>query len=273
MTSTPAFVDTDFTALTAKITRERGFGCASYKDKCLRRRIAVRMRARGVHTYRDYSRVLDGDAHEYERLLDALTINVTRFFRNPEAWAALDTKVFATAMRAAPEPLRVWSAGCASGEETYTLGVLLHRHAAALGRRARPASVLGTDIDKASLEAAERGVYEAPTLCELPPEVRSAYFPGAAPHAVPPAVRALVRFARHDLLADPPPAGPFDVIVCRNVTIYFDRPSQMALLDRFHDALAPGGVLMIGKVETLSGATRARYETVDARERIFRRAP
>ena len=273
MTSTPAFVDTDFVALTAKITRERGFGCASYKDKCLRRRIAVRMRARGVHTYRDYARVLDGDAHEYERLLDALTINVTRFFRNPEAWAALDAKVLAPAMHAAAEPLHVWSAGCASGEETYTLGILVHRHATALGRRGRPASIVGTDIDKASLEAAGRGVYGAPTLGEVPADVRAAYFAGPAPHAVPPAVRALVRFERHDLLSDPPRPGPFHLIVCRNVTIYFDRPSQLALLDTFHDALAPGGALMIGKVESLSGATRARFETMDARERIFRRAP
>jgi chemotaxis protein methyltransferase CheR len=266
MTSTPAYSEADFTALTAKITRERGFGCASYKDKCLKRRIAVRMRARGVHTYRDYARVLDGDAHEYERLLDALTINVTRFFRNPEAWAALDAHVLGAPPVSAREPLRIWSAGCASGEEPYTLAILAHR-------RGRAARVLGTDIDRASLERAERADYEAPTLTELPPDVRRAYFP-AAPFRVPAAVRAMVTLARHDLLSDPPPdGGPFDLIVCRNVTIYFDRASQLALLDRFHAALAADGHLMIGKVESLTGEMRARFVTVDARERIFRRAP
>jgi chemotaxis methyl-accepting protein methylase len=265
--------DAEFAALTAKITRERGFGCANYKDKCLRRRIAVRMRARGVHTYRDYARVLDGDAREYERLLDALTINVTRFFRNPEAWAVLDAKVLAPFVDAGGPPLRVWSAGCASGEETYTLGILLARRAAAGGPGARASSVLGTDIDKASLEAAERGRYDGPALLEMPPDVRHAVFPGVPPFTVPENVRGIVHFSRHDLLSDAPVGGPFDLIVCRNVTIYFDRASQLALLERFHYALRPGGAMMLGKVETLLGPMRSRFETVDARERIFRRAP
>lgn len=272
MTAGTALSDADFAALTAKITRERGFGCASYKEKCLRRRIAVRMRARGVHTYRDYARVLDSDGAEYDRLLDALTINVTRFFRNPEAWAALDTEVLAPLITAARTPLRIWSAGCASGEETYTLAILVHRRLAALGKKARAVEIVGTDIDAASLEAAERAVYDASTLPDVPADLRAAYFPGDGPYAIAPAVRALVRLGRHDLLADPPPGGPFELIVCRNVTIYFDRRSQEALLEKFHAALAPGGLLFQGKVETLTGPARSRFEVVDARERIFRRA-
>jgi chemotaxis methyl-accepting protein methylase len=267
-----AVSDADFAALTAKITRERGFGCASYKEKCLRRRIAVRMRARGVHTYRDYARVLDSDAAEYDRLLDALTINVTRFFRNPEAWAALDALVLAPLMSAGRTPLRIWSAGCASGEETYTLAILVHRRLAALGKKARPVEITGTDIDAGSLEAAERAVYDAATLPDVPPELRAAYFAGGGPYTIAPAVRALVQLRRHDLLADPAPGAPFELIVCRNVTIYFDRRSQEALLEKFHGALAPGGVLFQGKVETLTGAARSRFEILDARERIFRRA-
>ena len=271
MTAGLAMSDADFAALTAKITRERGFGCASYKEKCLRRRIAVRMRARGVHTYRDYARVLDTDGGEYDRLLDALTINVTRFFRNPEAWAALDEQVLAPLL-AARAPIRIWSAGCASGEETYTLAILLHRRLAALGKKARAVEIIGTDIDAASLEAAERGVYDAPALADVPADRRAAYFAGDGPYAIIPAVRALVRLRRHDLLADPAPGGPFELIVCRNVTIYFDRRSQEALLEKFYGALAPRGVLFQGKVEMLTGPARTRFEVVDARERIFRRA-
>jgi chemotaxis methyl-accepting protein methylase len=273
MTATPTLPDAEFAALTAKITRERGFGCASYKDKCLRRRIAVRMRARGVHTYRDYARLLDSDAQEYERLLDALTINVTRLFRNPEAWAALAEQVLPALAAPSAEPLRVWSAGCSSGEETYTIALLLHRQSAPHGKRARRVEVLGTDIDRASLEAAALATYGEPALADVPPEARAAFFPGAAPHVVPAAARALVRFARHDLLGEPAPPGPFHLLVCRNVTIYFDRKTQEALLAKFHSALAPGGILMLGKVETLVGAARAGFEPVDARERIFRRVP
>jgi chemotaxis methyl-accepting protein methylase len=272
MTAHAALHDAEFELLTAKITRDRGFGCASYKEKCLRRRIAVRMRARGVHTYRDYARILDSDAREYDRLLDALTINVTRFFRNAEAWAALDAAVLPGLMEAARTPLQVWSAGCSSGEETYSLAILLHRRAAKAPRRARPVEILGTDIYRASLEAAAAARYPESAFADMPADVRRAYFPGAD-GAVPAEVRALVRFARHDLLGDPAPGGPYDLIVCRNVTIYFDKRSQDALLAKFHAALAPGGMLMLGKVETLSIAQRGRFETVDARERIFRRAP
>ena len=273
MTTSAKRPDAEFDALTAKITRERGFGCASYKEKCLRRRIAVRMRARGVHTYRDYARVLDADAHEYDRLLDALTINVTRFFRNPEAWAALDTKVLAPLLADGRGPIRVWSAGCASGEETYTLAILLHRRLAAAGRRARPVEILGTDIDKASLDAAAAARYPEAAFTDVPDDIRAAFFAGGAPRAVPDAPRALVRFARHDLLSDAAPGGPFHLIVCRNVAIYFDKRSQDTLWDLFYGALLPGGVLMQGKVETLPASQRTRFDAVDARERLFRRTP
>ena len=113
-----------FLALTQKISRMRGVSCESYKDKCLKRRLAVRMRARGVHTYDDYSRLLDGDEREYEQLLDALTINVTKFYRNAETWHALRPHL-AAQWAARRGHLRVWSAGCASGEEPYTIAVLL----------------------------------------------------------------------------------------------------------------------------------------------------
>src|SRR5690242_9924812 len=141
--------DPGFAALTAKIARERGFGCASYKEKCLRRRIAVRMRARGVHTYQDYSLVLDADGAEYDRLLDALTINVTKLFRNWETYSAVAEKVIPTLWER-EEPLSVWSAGCSSGEEPYSIAALFHRHgehARKLGELPQRVRVLGSDID------------------------------------------------------------------------------------------------------------------------------
>src|SRR5581483_5289366 len=118
----------EFHELTHKISGERGFVCASYKEKCLRRRIAVRMRARGVHTYRDYARVLDADAGEYERLLDTLTINVTKLFRNWEAYAALAEHVVPVLWHREAPQIPVWSAGCSSGDEPYSLAILFHRY-------------------------------------------------------------------------------------------------------------------------------------------------
>jgi len=266
--------DAGFAALTAKIARDRGFGCASYKEKCLRRRIAVRMRARGVHTYHDYARVLDDDRAEYDRLLDALTINVTKLFRNWETYAAVAEKVV-PALWSLGERLSVWSAGCSSGEEPYSIAALFHRHAEAVGGLANLPSrldVLGSDIDARVLEAAERGTFEEVDFADTPAELRLRYFADKPPFSIASDVKRLVRFEKRDLLAQSPPAGPLHLIFCRNVLIYFDRDTQERLFEGFHRALAPGGFLVLGKVETLLGAARSRFAVVDARERIYRAA-
>jgi chemotaxis protein methyltransferase CheR len=246
-----------FEALTEKISRERGVSCGSYKDKCLKRRIAVRMRARGVHTYEDYGTLLDRDAHEYQELLDALTINVTKFFRNVETWNALRSYLDALA-RARPN-LRIWSAGCASGEEPYTIAVLL-AEAGAQG------VIDATDVDRLSLERTRQAKYPDAAFSEMPGNLKRRYFPGGQPL---PEVFDRVRVRAHDLTREPPPHAPYDLIVCRNVVIYFERQAQERLFQVFVDALAPGGVLLLGKVETLFGPARERLTLVDPRERIY----
>lgn len=262
-----------FAALLAKVEADRRFQCSSYKERCLRRRIAVRMRAAGVHTFADYARVLDDDAAEYDRLLDALTINVTKLFRNWDAWNTLAERVLPPLIAESSRPVRVWSAGSASGEEAYSVAALLHQQIEACGE-AMPGNVevLGTDVDRASLAAAVEGVYGEASFDEMPPALRARYFTPGFPARVRPELRAITRFAQHDLLRDPAPAGPWDLVVCRNVVIYFDRDAQEALFERFHAALAPRGALFLGKVETLLGRVRGLYAPVDHRQRIFRHA-
>ena len=264
--------DAGFAALTEKIARERAFGCASYKEKCLRRRIAVRMRARGVHRFADYSALLDRDAVEYERLMDTLTINVTKLFRNWSTFDAIARTVVPILWEGAARPIRGWSAGCSSGEEPYSLAVLFHQHAAARGEKADAGRVqiLASDIDRASLDAARRGQFAEGAFADTPIEVRRRYFSVRPPFEVVPEIRPLVSFERRDLIVDPPPGG-MHLIACRNVLIYFDRSTQEKLFQRFHDALVPGGFLVLGKVETLLGPTRSLFSAVDPRERIFRR--
>ena len=266
-------VDAAFDALTQKIARDKGFGCASYKEKCLRRRIAVRMRARGVHTYGDYARVLDTDAAEYERLLDALTINVTKLFRNWETYAVIADRVIPSLWSSGHAQIKVWSAGCSSGEEPYSLAALFHRHAESAGQLdglSRRVSVLGSDIDVRCLAAAEKGTFEEGDFADTPAALRQRYFAPTAPFTIVPEVRRLVRFERRDLLADAPPPGPHHLVVCRNVLIYFDRDTQERLFEKFHSALAPDGFLVLGKVETLLGEARSRFVAVEGRERVFR---
>lgn len=265
--------DVAFVALMQKITRERGFECASYKEKCLRRRIAVRMRSRSVHTYADYADVLDADPQEYDLLLDALTINVTKLFRNWDAFSAIERHVIPMLWTRPDPTIGVWSAGCASGEEAYSLAILFHRFATACGEldRLSRVSVLGTDIDRASLAAAERAHFADAAFADTPADIRQEYFSAEPPYTPRPDVRSIVRFTRRDLLAEEPPGQGLHLITCRNVIIYFDRHTQEALFQRFQDALAPGGFLVLGKVETLLGAPRAGFVAVDPRERIFRR--
>jgi chemotaxis methyl-accepting protein methylase len=258
-------------ALLAQIARARGLACDGYKPNCLRRRLAVRMRARGVHTYDAYAELLRQDAGEYDRLLDALTINVTKFFRNRDAWDTLAARFLPDLWAAARGAVRCWSAGCASGEEPYTLAILLLEHARRSGTRADRCAVDATDLDPAVLARARAGRYRAAALDETPPALTERYFTGADPWTVGPDVRARVRFLGHDLLREPAPEAPYDLIACRNVVIYFERPNQERLYHAFADALRPGGVLMLGKVETLVGSVRDRFRLEDIRERIYRR--
>ncbi|HEY0777590.1 MAG TPA: protein-glutamate O-methyltransferase CheR [Gemmatirosa sp.] len=271
----PESLDDDpdgFAALLEKVERERLFQCRNYKERCLRRRIAVRMRAASVHTYPDYARVLDHDASEYDRLLDALTINVTKLFRNSDAWQTLGDVAMRPRVADPRRPVRVWSAGTSSGEEAYTAAALVHAQLVAEGRgTSGDLEVLGTDVDRASLAAATEGVYAASAFVEVPLAFRDRYFTPGYPARVRSELRAVTSFMRHDLLRDAAPAGPWDLIICRNVVIYFDRDSQEALFERFHGVLAPGGLLFLGKVETLLGRVRGMYVPVDHRQRIFRR--
>ena len=266
--------DAGFRRLMEKITRDSGFRCASYKDKCLRRRIAVRMRAKGAGTAHEYAGVLDSDPREYERLLRSLTVNVTKFFRNPETYAAIEKRVIPELWETAADSVRVWSAGCASGEEPYSVAILFHKHAQETNSYERLSSldILGTDIDDEVLGEAERGFYAESALVETPLSLRERYFPQVAGlRTMVPEVRQLVRFANDDLLAFKPPVSDVHLLLCRNVIIYFERDAQDKLFAEFHRVLAPGGYLVLGKVETLLGDARSLFEPVNARERIFRK--
>jgi len=267
--------DKAFRALTEKITRARGVCCDAYKNRCLKRRIAVRMRARGVHSYDDYARILDADGGEYDRLLDALTINVTKFFRNRETWAAL-APFLAERWRAQQGALVAWSAGCASGEEPYTIGIELAQTARVTRTEAwlSRATVVATDIDRESLERAQAARYPESAFSETPADLLRRWIePAGADGTRAPvaAVRTLVRVRRHDLTTERPPDGPFDLVVCRNVVIYFDRPTQERLFQQFAGALRPQGLLLLGKVESLLGPARDMLRMENPRERIYRR--
>jgi chemotaxis methyl-accepting protein methylase len=251
------------------ITERVGFHCHEYKERCLRRRIAVRMRARGVHSYRDYATLLEEDAAEYERLLDVITINVSKFFRNAEAWDVVRREVIPE-LFALPDPvLRVWSAGAATGEEAYSVAMAVREYAEASGQDSGRFRILATDIDRSSLASAVAGEFGAFSFSETPPEQRDRWFENGSGR-VRREVREMVTFAQHDLIREEPPDEQH-LILCRNVVIYFERAAHQRLFRRFADALRPGGFLVLGKVESLFGPVAAMFRPVAGRQRVFRR--
>lgn len=263
--------DAAFAELVAKIERDRGFRGNLYRQRCLRRRLAVRMRSVGVAGPEDYARVLDADPDEYERLLRTLTINVSRFFRNPETWAVIRDSVLPN-LFVRPGERVVWSAGSAAGEETYSLAILIWEWLIAEGlrRRARRLRIVGTDIDSGAIDVARGGRYPLAALAETDPEIRERWFEGDGPVEVKEPIRSMVEFQRLDVLRGRPEFDA-DLIVCRNLLIYLDRAAQDGLFDTFAEVLKEGGYLVLGRVEMLTPRVRPMFEVVSGRERVFRK--
>jgi chemotaxis methyl-accepting protein methylase len=265
-----------FEALCKLILKAYGFDFGQYKANYLKRRVAVRMRAVGVKTFGEYHKILEADRGEWDRLHDRITIHVTEFFRDPEAFQYLETSVLpelaASVVARGDKVFRAWSAGCSTGEEVYSLGILLSE--TLKGEAARLKLQLeATDIDPACLETGRTAHYDLKAIERVKPDWQARWFrrqPGGIRVAVGDALKAVVRFQRHHLMVDPPLAG-MDLILCRNVMIYFTRDQHQKVFEAFHRSLNPGGVLVIGKTESMMGKARELFTCLSARERVYRK--
>ena len=260
----------ELTALKHQIHTAIGLNCELYKEKCLRRRLAVRMRARGVHTYSQYAGLLRKDKAEYVRLLDTVTINVSKFFRNPEVWDVVRDEILPDLFSIPAARLNVWSAGCSSGEEPYTISMLFQEYAEAHGHNADRLRVTGTDIDKEILLAAARAEYSAFAMTDIAADKKQRWFDAGTTFKLKPEARKNVTFRELDLIKDPFPEKQH-MICCRNVIIYFERSLQEELFVRFHQALVPGGYLVLGKVEAMFGKAATMFKPLSNRHRVFRK--
>lgn len=266
--------DFSFAVIKEVLKERRGFDLGSYKDKCMKRRIAIRMRATRCQTADDYCTLIRCDQLELDRLLKVLTIHVTQFFRNPSAFGKLQSEtfpyLFARAVQQGRDRLRLWSVGCASGEEPYTLALILRESfAEELGRVS--AALLASDVNAEILKVARTAIFGPERLKEAPSAIRGKYFTllDGRYHLLP-EIKAMVEFQQRDLnhTENYPPS---DLILCRNVLIYFERKQQEKIMHCFADALDRGGILVLGKSETLVGESRSRFETLCPIERIYRK--
>ncbi len=260
-----------FEALKGLFVREKGFDLEAYKERCILRRIYLKVRSRGHRDLGAYYRVLSRHPEELEHLFQYLTINVTEFFRNPSAFQYLERTIIPRVM-AEHRPhgtFEVWSAGCSSGEEPYSLAIALLR-AKRRHRILTPFHVLATDIDKAILARARTGIYSRESLKDLEEEdIREFFREGEKGFSVSSKVRECVTFYADDILKDKPGAM-HSLIVCRNLLIYFSRENQEKIISGFSRNLFDGGYLMLGKAETLIGKNRLFFQSISPTERIYR---
>jgi len=246
-----------------------------YRDAYVERRVSARMRSLDIHTYRQYSSYLESHPEERSLLLETVTINVTDFFRDSAVYDIFRSRVIpdliAQKKSSHQHLIRVWSAGCASGEEPCSITMSLLD---VLGREARDfaITVVATDIDEAVLRKAKRAEYPMSQLAQLPADTRERYVEHlGTTFRINADVTRHIKFRCLNLFDDSP-IQPVDVIFCRNVFIYFKRCEQERVLNRFWSALHRGGYLILGRSEKMPSSLASRFELVDGRYRVYRRA-
>jgi two-component system, chemotaxis family, CheB/CheR fusion protein len=262
-----------FEALLEHLKVSRGFDFTGYKRSSLMRRVDRRMAQVSIGDYAEYVDYLELHADEFTALFNTILINVTGFFRDPEAWEFLGAKALAAlvAGKGPTHPLRIWSAGCATGEEAYTLAIVLAEMLGPVEFRDR-VKIYATDVDEEALTYARHGSYTEREVRGIPPELLERYFePSGGRFVFRKDLRRSVIFGRNDLVQDAP-ISRIDLLVCRNTLMYFNAETQARILSRFHFALSDAGILFLGKAEMLL-SHGALFLPIDLKRRAFRRAP
>ncbi|MDD5260011.1 MAG: protein-glutamate O-methyltransferase CheR [bacterium] len=268
------FEEPDFELLVRKILRERGFDCRQYRESYLKRRFGVRMRAWKVTTFTDYVNILDRHPEEYIKLFDDITINVTQFFRDTTVYDAFDKTVLPVILaeknKTQSTILRIWSCGCSSGEEPYSIALCLVDR---LGPKISNynITIFASDFDDFSLNKGRAGIYGTASLENSPAEILTRYFiQDGNKFQIKDEIKSMVKFIKHDFIREEPFKN-LDIIFCRNVMIYLTREMQTRLLINFYKSLNPKGFLVLGKVEGLMSTNEGLFERFNITERIFRK--
>ena len=267
--------DSGLLAVIDQLARYGAAGFEWYKDSCLVRRIEVRMRALRADSLLTYAAMLREDPAEVDRLLHTISVRVTGFFRNPDSWQRLRDVLETERTGAARGSITAWSMGCATGEEAWTLAMLLTDHAVRQGGiPANRIVVNASDMDPQALVQAQAGRYLPPAAVavrEVMARNNGTIHDGC--FEVDAELRPRLGFRREDLTTVASPPESCDLVCCRNVLIFLEREGQRRVLDAAFRALVPGGLLMLGRTESLVALPETRLVPVDISHRIYRRAP
>jgi two-component system CheB/CheR fusion protein len=271
--TTPTDTDEGLEPLLEYLKDARGFDFSGYKRATLERRIRKRMGEVGIGDYESYVDYLEANPREFNELFNTILINVTGFFRDKDAWDYLAAEIVPEVIEKVPEEeqIRIWSAGCASGEEAYTIAIVLLE---ALGEEEfkRRVKIYATDVDEEALAEARAAIYPQEALKDVPPEIVERYFvENGRGFGFRPDLRRSVIFGRNELLEDAP-ISRIDLLICRNVLMYFMVEAQTRILSQLNFALRDRGYLFLGKSEML--VRHSDYFTpVDLKRRVFQRVP
>ncbi|HLV78626.1 MAG TPA: CheR family methyltransferase, partial [Chthonomonadaceae bacterium] len=262
----------EFESLLEYLKLTRGFDFTAYKRTSLMRRIQKRMLMVGVERYDQYIGYLEAHADEFTQLFNTILINLTAFFRDPSCWEYLAADILPLLLsRDSRGPLRVWSAGCATGEEAYTLAMVL---AEGLGVHEfhNRVKIYATDASEEALSRARQAAYTSREIQGIPPALLDKYFEfSAGRYIFERDLRRSFIFGRHNLIQDAP-ISHIDLLVCRNCLMYFNADAQARIISGFHFALEENGFLFLGKAETLLTHS-ATFQPVDMKQRIFTKMP
>jgi len=265
--------DNEFAQIRKLLLLKSGFNLDSYKDKCVRRRIAIRIRLNHCESVQDYCDMLISEKNEMDQLVKVLTIHVSQFFRNFSTFEKLRLEIipalFAAARQSGKKSLRFWSLGCSSGEEPYTLALILAEYFSSEISEI-PVSIDATDVDTGILLSAVNALYSHDHLKETPLNYITKYFcEEGSQYRLSPSITGMVSF-RHDNIFNDLLYTDCDLLLCRNVMIYFARAQQEKVIANLARAVGKDGFLVIGKSETVLGERRNYFQTVCPLERIYR---
>jgi two-component system, chemotaxis family, CheB/CheR fusion protein len=261
--------DPDFEELLEHLKRSRGFDFSAYKRSSLGRRVQKRMQSAGIDSYSGYNDYLEAHPQEFTQLFNTILINVTSFFRDPQMWEYIASDIVPRLIEArnGDASIRIWSAGCSSGEEAYSLAMLL---ADALGpdQFSDRVKIYATDVDEEALSQGRAAAYSDDAMRAVPEPMVQKYFERINGRSVfRREFRRSIIFGRHDLILDPP-ISRIMLLVCRNTLMYFNAEVQQRILERFHFGIHDGGFLFLGKAEML--LTRSNVFTpIDLKKRVF----
>src|SRR3954453_419024 len=267
----PVDNDPEWAGLLQYLLDARGFDFHGYKPASLARRIRKRMDAVKMDGFASYQEYLEVHPTEFVTLFNTILINVTGFFRDPAAWEVVRTKAIPhiVSSKTADEPIRVWSAGCATGEEACTIAMLLAEELGDDGFRHR-VKIYATDVDEEALDTARHAAYSERQIEDVPPEYVDRYFEHVdGLYLFRKDFRRSIIFGRHDLINDAP-ISRIDLLTCRNPLMYLNSETQARVLARLHFALNDGGFLLLGRAETLMAHGHS-FVAVDLKRRLSRK--